>query len=167
MPKFAHIASVFTRHITDADMRSRRISAPLLDCCLRPVPVGSSVLLSSGDLARLEVGDAVAEVVSVGVYMNPDEYVKLAMTKSYPGDSADYLPADIRECIEFLAKSSPKEVMAHRLKQVVFVKRLVRDCADEQQALESSLHPSVKRVMQGKQIVAICKLLKLMNLDDP
>eukprot|EP00971_Amphidinium_carterae_P291754 5791802-Amphidinium_carterae.1 len=89
------------------------------------------------------------------------------MTKSYPGDSADYLPADVSECIEFLAKSSPKEVMAHRLKQVVFVKRLVRDCADEQQALEASLHPSVKRVMQGKQIVAICELLKLMNLDDP
>eukprot|EP00971_Amphidinium_carterae_P337985 6475107-Amphidinium_carterae.1 len=91
----------------------------------------------------------------------------MAATKSFPGDSAEYLPTDVRNCIECLVRHTPSETMMHRLQQIVFIKSLVRECAQEQQNLEESMHPDVRRVMAGKQIVAIRRLLAMFDLSDP
>eukprot|EP00971_Amphidinium_carterae_P277774 5513397-Amphidinium_carterae.1 len=157
MPKFAKQCLIPRSFLRDADFQRRRLSS---DCLL---PGGEVIPIRARPLSFLLISSG----VSIGISRTPEEYVALALTKNYPGDLFEGVDQDVHDLVGVLASSTPTEVVLRRLKHLHDVQCVVKEVELQQQEEFAAMTPEVRRVMHGKQTVAIRLLANAVGISDP
>ena len=106
------------------------------------------------------------DLVQVGALRSPEDFVESAKKVKHPVDSTNpLLEVTLRALEENLTKD-PKLISLKRNLAIAKVKQEVSRHRDKELQLHQSMHPSVAKVMEGKNILALESLLQSEGYDD-
>eukprot|EP00971_Amphidinium_carterae_P102216 2023543-Amphidinium_carterae.1 len=166
MTRFRTIVTVPAASLTEIAIDSGCLGCELLIDGLRLPP--TSAVLKPGDFRSQ--GVALPRLVNepggvrVGVHATPEEYVAEACTK----DRLDLVvPHDAKQAAEWTCSSTSEDVIAARLKAIVWVKNEVRRLAADEADRHASMQPHIAKVMKGKRTLALQSILSKCGCVDP
>eukprot|EP00435_Cladocopium_sp_Y103_P066873 s464_g29.t1 len=104
--------------------------------------------------------------VKYGIYHTPKQFLSRAQQVQHPMDSTDHLEEPTKFALDFNFRYPEHVVKLERRKNLLQAKLMAARLADEEQALHSSLPPSLKKVLAGKNLLVWKALLEKYQYDD-
>ena len=134
--------------------------------CLPPKTAGEENEVEEHMAENTEDNAASEKNVKVGVFLEPEEHLRLAANLTHPMDTNAIIPDHLRKAVFKLLTMEPAERAKHRLGML----KLYRDRAEELQKAEVELHASlpthVQGVVKGKRILLFEERLRATNFPD-
>lgn len=103
----------------------------------------------------------------VGVWRDPEQYIKEALTIPHPVDFVESVPQPLREAISFLLSSSESEYVQNLVSQIRCLTKLVHDNKLADQQAYERLPDFAKPLMKGKHLSTLQSLLDMFRDDWP
>ena len=119
---------------------------------------GTDVVLSK----NFKMGDQL-----YGVYRSPAEFVAAALEAKHPIDFACNVPDVLTKNVAKVLSEGPNLVIARRKLAVLKVRKLVLQLQDQEKLLHESLHPEMRRLLEGKNLLAWKTLMEETGFNDP
>ncbi|CAE7239501.1 GIP [Symbiodinium sp. CCMP2592] len=101
-----------------------------------------------------------------GVYREPVQFVYQAVALQHPFDAARALPDKLVRVLFDTLTKGPLCIMRNRLLLLQKWNQWAKDLRSDEAALQASLHPSVRKVLQGKKLLLLDKIAKSLDWPD-
>ena len=110
--------------------------------------------------------DNLAGKVRVGYFHTPQQFVSMAMNSKHPMDSVDHLEEVTVAALHFNLHYPMELVKVERKKNLLYAKMWAKKQAAAEAELHSNLPPSLRKVLEGKNLLLWRDLLVKYNYDD-
>ena len=101
-----------------------------------------------------------------GEWWDPKEFLEQGKKLCHPVDDKSFLEEVTRDAIDAVTSADPVALAKIRLREVLNVRKLVSNLADQEASLKSKMHPQVASLLQQKNIVLFEHLLRQVGYDD-
>ena len=119
-----------------------------------------------GKVLAIEGETSGAPIAKIGVYHTPEQFISKASEVRHPIDMPSFLPEHILRNI-FWNLTTPKlERCSERLRRIKQIKQWADELRDENLKLISNLPTEQQRVLEGKHILLLRRILDEIKYDD-
>ncbi|CAE7763006.1 SLC24A2 [Symbiodinium sp. CCMP2592] len=101
-----------------------------------------------------------------GVYREPVQFVYQAVALQHPFDAARALPDKLVRVLFATLTKGPLCIMRNRLLLLQKWNQWAKDLRSDEASLQASLHPSVRKVLQGKKLLLLDKIARSLDWPD-
>ena len=109
---------------------------------------------------------ALSGKVKYGIYHTPKQFLSMATRVKHPMDSTEHLEEATKWALDFVFKYPAHLVKLERRKNLLQAKLLAAKLADDEKTLHQSFPPSLKKVLEGKNLLVWKALLEKYGYDD-
>ena len=136
-----------------------------------PLPPNSKSLppnLGGSEAEDAAQGDAdqLVNIVKVGFYHTPKQFLSLAMQARHPMDTANHLEEPAQSAISFNLQYPPEVILLERKKNLLQAKLMAKKLEAEEALLHAKLEPHLQKVLEGKRLLLWRELLMKYGFDD-
>ena len=129
---------------------------------LQGVPVGSKLMWSR----EVRIGGVWVREVQYGVFHTPDAFLQKALKTQHPFDVPVAIDKPNLRAISFVLGKGIEATKAHRRDTLRHYAKRWDELASQEEALKASMHPDVRSVMQGKNLLLFKEMLRDAKVDD-
>ena len=107
-----------------------------------------------------------SEKVKYGIYHTPKQFLSMAAKVKHPMDSTEHLEDATKWALDFVFKYPAHLIKLERRKNLLQAKLLAAKLAEDEKTLHQSFPPSLKKVLEGKNLLVWKALLEKYGYDD-